>query len=603
MAFLKKKKPVVFPSMSEYDLHQISIETVLKATSPTARQILSSYSWLTDAAIRFLGSSKYGKLIGEGSFGSAFEATYKGKKYVLKVSIAQGWSKFAPKEGMIGAYLYAPQMETEKQRELAVPEFRNPKVKDNVDPYLHVADYYGMLVMRLGDSTEAFDAISRWKSPKIIVAELGRLTEEMIAGGHDYRNAVVIFHITEMFEGGDLESWSERVFERIDWRNDPRRALDVLKTAVHYFELAFYQVASTMGRIGGVKIGMAHGDLHPKNVFLRYVLRELASYIYLRHPEANVRDFFDGSDAVSNPPVVSDPKAPKNAIPLFALGDLGTSMIYPFGSENSDDIFPHLALDISTLALGMLHTVFATKGFVPRLPLGKLRSLKWDKLIAEMGIYAEAFHVVSSFLRSLSKFWIPSKPTEIFPGREPPFTMRPHSAFVIGDAEKYAYEVGKAEFVIKVLERQGREWVKLHTKPEGLETVRKLKAREIAPIKEDWLSRKTQGDVDDAIFLLMQNNALWKATVWPKFQKTVTDWTLANKFMNFQLDLIRSGFLVPQGLTVLSVAHLEETASKRGLARPAFKEGTGEFWKTQFAAGRVRGRTEEEEEEEEEELF
>ncbi len=595
------KKPGIPAPFKTVELKEFPIKALEESADPVTQRLLESYSWLNEAAIRALKdtvfpSGQEGKL-GQGAAGSAFEVTYNSKKYVLKISVDMPWIPFSPREGMIGAYLFAPQLPVYAQRRIAVPEYRLPDVKNDLDPYLHVVDYKGMWVTRLEDAERAFKSITKSNNPGVVIDFLRTL------GKSHKKKTIVLFQFLEHFEGGDLYKWTWRQFSYVNWITHPQHGLDVLRRYLHYMEVAFYQLSLTIDSMAS--IGAVQADVHGGNVFVTYLPADLSRFVFLRDRENGTRDFFDGRKP--DHPSVKDGVSGPDDVPLFALGDLGTSVLYPFGVVDFPlTIFPHQTQDLSMLALGLMAVIVMTANTVPSLPIDHLKTLPRDALLATMGFYIEAYYLLAKFSTTMSHFWIPTGPWK--PKSEGGSGMNtPHELFGSRGGDAYMVQLGKLNDLIELWDKRGRDWIDLFSDREKMDRVRTDPVF-FKSVRDAWLDPTVPKDMDKRKSDFEDNT---KGHPGHRFFQVInsarfthsTNWGRAAEIRALQKAMIYGGIAVPRGFEVVSEMKLEEIVAMNGLKRPVFREGDEAFWKTRPSSAKMGKPTEAESEGGYEDLF
>jgi hypothetical protein len=206
------------------------------------RDILSSYTWLESSAISILIRYSYvGRALGRGAFGSAFllegpKELGRISQYVLKAELGH-LERFPVWEAMVGGYLYAPQKDLEWRKENRVPlvdpkdilvEPQNKEVKIG-DPFLHIADYYGVVTVnhsRLEDfvkkiakeapgeftySERGWDTIL-FRGEEYILQGLKMEGKKIWQGTEFAKTHPMIFSIMEYFEQGSVSKKTSSFF-------------------------------------------------------------------------------------------------------------------------------------------------------------------------------------------------------------------------------------------------------------------------------------------------------------------------------------------------------------------------------------------------------
>jgi hypothetical protein len=567
----------------------------------TARRIVESYSWLGDSAIRALTSMQFPLMIeealGTGLVGIAFEVKYGTRTYVLKISVEMSWVPFSPREGMIGAYLFAPRLPASIQQKMAVPEFRLPGIKNDADPYLHVVDYYGMLVTRMKDAERTFKAISDERHPDAILEFLKEIKLQRLLAD----DAIVLFQIIEHFEDGNLLQWVDTQLWDVDWATKRETALDAVQTTIHYLDVAFYQIASTIDRMGEGDVQFHHGDPHAGNIFVRSVDRGTAQFVYLRDRKNGVRDYFNGNHP-SNPKIVGDDP---DDVPFFALGDLGTSVVETFGTAGLAFV-PHRANNLHTLAMGILEALIRSEKVNPiAVPTHVVEATlvrNGEAALEMIALHSKAFYLLTRFAESLVRFLVQEGPEA-------------ELVFEENVAEAY-FEINSLfKRLVSLWREKGRLWPELFGNPKYTAASVVADREYFKNIVERWVDPRPFQEMLDLRKRLAPPPPLPGEKKKEKKQITMFDvlaasrftkntvWSVVEDIEDRQLAMLRNGDAAPRGLEVVPPTKIEEFANEKGLERPMFVEGTEEFWRMQPAQARIAARREEDEDEDGEVLF
>ncbi len=574
--------------------HVASIE---RGADPVGKLILEKYHWLGDAMVRALEGVKSGGDsifdLGAGKFGRTWMVTYGEVDYAMKISFHDFDDvPFGIGEGMIGAYLAAPDMSANKQRDIAVPAYRvRDPSKANYDPFIHVADYYGMIAFRADEGKRSLDALvgaenGRWASVKAFVsASFGKLP--------DPENAYALVQILEYFDGGDLENWALQAMgtdptrpDVPDWGSgwEDRHA-----SFLHYTKLAFYEISLTVVRLR--ELGFAHGDLHLGNVLLRLVKREDAMAIYKR--AEGLYNLLD-TDPRSAPPFAG---ATEGEFPVFAMGDLGLSVIGSLGRAAGKKAVAHQAQDLHKLAVWVFYIV-ATAG-APPLDTSELGSMPDPEFWAEARAYTNAFHEMHAFLSALMKFLVlPDEAQRVFMrlGRVPTSVNN--------------LEYGDNFFSLS-------EYVKCTKRYSDLWTNTFSRSREFpGSTPEFWSSRTRLLNRARADEMEEYNAKVQEAVGNGNFGKhnfhDGTSWTLADNVLERQVRAVEENVVAPDHMLMMEEEDIPPIARQFELVQPEFVAGDEEFWSSRPSPARARGKAggdddllwdedEEEEEESEEE--
>jgi hypothetical protein len=642
--FRPKAKPVKKGIFESGELVGRTASAIRKGADEISVRILDNYSWIGDAAIKVLTDAGYPEgRFSSGAFGSVFKLTYEGKDYVMKMSVEAknlDGSPIAPfpiREGLIGAYLVAPYAPSDEQQYIAVPEYRRRYIKEtsaprsraggatpraHFDPFLHAVDTYGALVMTLADATSAFEALDAQRTEErgesatvrtIVdhISETIRLTRPKVAP-----TDAVVFQIFEYFPQGNLGDWTVKMsgptrtfaapFPVNEWITDPRTAGVRLDFLTHHLTVAFYQGVLTINGLGA--LGVGHGDAHEGNVFVKYIRRADAVFIYRRGVK---RELFKGRFPFKGPDG-------EELIPVFAIGDFGMSAIGTMGrprigdARKASDIafLPHPVHDIHYLALGIFRGIVRSD-LVPKMKSlrGDVARLKGEPLIAKLSTLSLAYYRLAKTCKMLSKFWIPiamRAPKAIRPGIPEGAMFNPASKVFI-DPHWKAYEeyVKRINALLERWDDWGKDWLGTF---QDTETVKALKrsSKDLERAKAKWTDEARAGEENDLLaFLETRSNVMAAFAV--RFDTRVTNWDVVQVFdMEQKKQFNFINVALPKGVTQIPPMDLEETARRYGLAKPNFVQGTREFWETMPAAAKAAGRSAGDDEEEDvsyEELF
>lgn len=336
------------------------------------KDIISSYSWLESTALSILTRYSYvGRELGKGGFGSAFllhgpKEIGMNSQYVVKVELGH-LERFPVWEAMVGAYLFAPQKDVEWRKKNRVPlvdpknilaESQKKELKVG-DPFLHIADYYGVVTVNHSNLEDFVKKIAKeapgeftykergWESilnraEQYILSGLNSEGKKLWQATEFAKKHPMVFSIMEYFEEGNI--WDYLL-----------RSTFSFSEKMHIMRVAFFQIIETL-KVLSKQLGFSHGDTHAGNVFVR----TLPSGSYSKM-------WYKTDDPTKSYRIITPPKGGVS----FALGDLGLNELFDYPEQHYFSLpirSPRHDLHLLSTSFLMLLSEIAKKEEISPLP-------------------------------------------------------------------------------------------------------------------------------------------------------------------------------------------------------------------------------------------